>query len=79
MNKLIKSLFVFVFVLGLNSCKHMENVLTEYSGGLVLDSVLVVKSPQVKTQLNSITNGYLVTNTGKFPYQDSTQFVKYRF
>jgi hypothetical protein len=70
MNKLIKSLFVFVFVLGLNSCKHIEDVFTEYSGGLVLDSVSVVKSPQVKIQMNSIPNGFVLSNTGKLPYQD---------
>jgi arylsulfate sulfotransferase len=68
-----------VFVLGLNSCKHIENVLTEYSGDLVLDSVSVVKSPQVKIQMNSIPNGFVMFNTGKLPYQDSTQYVKYRF
>ncbi len=79
MNKLVKLFLVMAFALSLNSCKRIEDAFTEYSGGLVLDSVSVVKSPQVKIQVNSIPNGYLITNTGKFPYQDSTQFVKYRF
>lgn len=79
MNKSVKLFLIMAFAISLNSCKRIEDVFTEYSGGLVLDSVSVVKSPQVKIQVNSIPNGYLVANTGKFPYQDSTQFVKYRF
>jgi arylsulfate sulfotransferase len=79
MNKLVKLILISAFVLSLNSCKRMEDVLVEYSGGLVLDSVSVVKSPQVKIQMTPINNGFLLTNAAKFPYQDSTEYVKYRF
>jgi arylsulfate sulfotransferase len=79
MNKFLISILIFGFSLSLNSCKRIEDVLVEYSGGLVLDSVLVVKSPLVKIQITPINNGFLLTNAAKLPYQDSTEYVKYRF
>ena len=79
MNKLVKLILISAFALSLNSCKRIEDVFVEYSGGLVLDSVSVVKSPQVKIQMAPINNGFLLTNVVKFPYQDSAEYVKYRF
>ena len=79
MNKFLITVLIFGFSLSLNSCKIIDDVFTEYSGGVALDSVAVVKSPQVKIQMNTIPNGFMLTNIEKLPYQDSTQFVKYRF